>query len=85
MLPYKMANIKSAKKRVKTSEKAAERNKSQKSALNTYIKKFKAEPTQAGLEQVISLIDKASQDNLMHTNKANRLKARYSKLVPAVK
>jgi len=76
-----MANIKSAKKRIGVTQKKTEQNKSAKSKLNTEIKKFKAAPTKEGYSNLTSLIDKAAQDNLMHENKASRLKARYAKMV----
>jgi len=78
-----MANIKSAKKRIKVTEKKTAQNKAQKSALNTEIKKYRAKPTAEGLSRVTGLVDKACQDNLMHRNKADRMKAKLSKLVAA--
>jgi small subunit ribosomal protein S20 len=78
-----MANIKSAKKRIKVTEKKTAVNRAQKSQLNTYIKKFRAAPSKDTLATVVSLIDKASQDCIIHSNKADRLKARLSKLVSA--
>ena len=76
-----MANIKSAKKRIKVTEQKTAVNRAKKSELNTYIKKYKAAPTPELLSTVTSLIDKAASDNIIHTNKANRLKAKLSKLV----
>jgi len=76
-----MANIKSAKKRIGVIRKKTEQNKAQKSELNTTVKKYKASPTKEGLGHCISLIDKAVASNIMHANKANRMKARLSKLV----
>ena len=76
-----MANIKSAKKRIGVAKKKNEQNKSAKSEINTEVKKFKANPSAEGLSHVTSLLDRAAQDNVLHGNKANRLKARYSKMV----
>jgi len=76
-----MANIKSAKKRIAVSEKKAARNKSQKSELSTYIKKYKAVPSAELYAQVTSLLDRAAQDNIIHMNKANRTKAKLAKLL----
>jgi len=75
-----MANIKSAQKRIKVTERKTARNKSQKSELNTYIKKYKASPSPELLSKVTSLLDRAVSDNLIHMNKANRTKARLSKI-----
>ena len=74
-----MANIKSAKKRIDVAEKKTARNRSQKSELNTYIKKYKAAPTPELYSKVTSLLDRAAADNIIHENKANRIKARLAK------
>jgi len=76
-----MANIKSAKKRIGVTQKKTEQNKAAKSELNTAIKKFKKAPTKESLAGVVSLIDKAVQDSIIHKNKGNRQKAQLSKLV----
>ena len=76
-----MANIKSAKKRILVTRKKTAENRSKKSELNTYIKKFKAAPSAELLSKVTSLLDKAVQDNIIHANKANRTKAKLAKLV----
>jgi len=76
-----MANIKSSKKRIKVAETKRVQNKAQKSELSTYTKKFKASPTAEGYAKVVSLIDKAAADNLIHANKAAREKGKLAKLV----
>lgn len=83
-----MANIKSAKKRIKTAEKAQLRNKAVKSELKTELKKFdtlvadkKFDEASKQLSHVTSLLDQAAQSNVFHQNKANRIKARLSKSV----
>ncbi|MCL2587098.1 MAG: 30S ribosomal protein S20 [Firmicutes bacterium] len=78
-----MANIKSSKKRIKVAETKRLQNKAQKSELSTYTKKFKAAPTAEGYNRVVSLLDKAAQDNVIHANKAARHKSKLAKLVPA--
>ena len=80
-----MANIKSAKKRIAVTQKKSARNRSQKSELVTYIKKYRTAPTPELLSKVTSLLDKATQDNLIHANKANRIKAKLAKINPAPK
>jgi ribosomal protein S20 len=50
--------------------------------MNTFIKKFKSNPTAELLAKCFSLVDEAAQDNIIHKNKAARVKARLSKLVP---
>ena len=79
-----MPNIKSAKKRVKVSEKKNLRNRMVKSAVRTSVKKFEAamaEPATAAaqLTATTSAIDKAAAKGIIHQNAANRKKARLAK------
>ena len=78
-----MANIKSSKKRIKVAEKKRVQNKAQKSELATFVKKYKATPSADGYNHVVSLLDKAAMDNVIHANKAARHKAKLVKLLPA--
>jgi small subunit ribosomal protein S20 len=82
-----MANIKSAKKRAKKSAKLRLTNRQKRSELRTYIKKVrslveekKVDDAKVILKKACSVIDKASNKNLIHTNKARRLKSRLMKL-----
>ena len=80
-----MPNIKSAKKRVKVSEKKNLRNRMIKSAVRTSVKKLEAaiaaDPQTANAQLVVttSAIDKAAPKGVMHKNAANRKKARLAK------
>jgi len=80
-----MPNIKSAKKRVKVSEKKTLRNRMIKSAVRTSIKKLEnaiavdAMSAGAQLTATTSAIDKAAAKGVMHKNAANRKKARLAK------
>ena len=80
-----MPNIKSAKKRVKVSEKKNLRNRMIKSAVRTSVKKLEAaiaaDPQTANAQLVVttSAIDKAESKGVMHKNAANRKKARLAK------
>lgn len=80
-----MPNIKSAKKRVKVSEKKNLRNRMIKSAVRTSVKKLEAaiaaDPQTANAQLVVttSAIDKAASKCVMHKNAANRKKARLAK------
>ena len=83
-----MPNIKSAKKRVLVTETKNRENKSIKSKIATYIKKFKAELEANNVEkatalygEVCSLLDKAAHDNIVHANYATRRKAHFAKLL----
>lgn len=73
-----MPIIKSAKKRVRVSNKAAIRNSKTKRQLKSAIKLFHATPADKTLRKVNSEIDKAAKKNVIHKNKAARLKKRAS-------
>ena len=80
-----MPNIKSAKKRVKVSEKKNLENRTVKTAMRSSVKKFEtalaADPTTAGaqLTATTSAIDRAASKGVIHKNAANRKKARLAK------
>ena len=76
-----MANIKSQIKRIKTNEKARQRNASAKSAIRTSIKKVKLAVEAKDLakaEELLNaafrLIDKSVSDGIQHKNTAARLR-----------
>ena len=83
-----MANIKSAKKRILTSEKKAAANKAVKSQVKTAVKKVRAaveagdkEAAKAALINASSVIDKAETKGVIHKNNASR---KVSRLAAAV-
>ena len=78
-----MPNIKSSKKDVISSKIAYEKNKAEKSALKTAVKKFETEATAAQYSLTTSAIDKAVIKGIMHKNAANRKKARLAKKLAA--
>ena len=78
-----MANIKSSKKRILVNRKKAAENKEQNSEMKTFINKFKKNPTAESYSHVVSLIDEAARDGIIHKNKADRFKSKLAKLVPA--
>ena len=87
-----MPNIKSAEKRVKIIEKKTAENKAIKSRISTFAKKFKAAVAEKNVEnaeklfnEVVSLMDKAACDNVIHKNSANRKKAHYCKMLDDLK
>lgn len=82
-----MPIIKSAKKRVKTAEKAAVRNSKTKRAVRTAVKSFQAalsakdtKKAAEALTEAQSAIDTAVKKNLWHKNKGARKKAQLAKL-----
>lgn len=86
-----MANIKSAKKRIRTNDARAERNKAQKSAVKTEIKKVEAaiaakdkSAASEALTPAVSSIQKAANKGIYHKNNAARKIARLTKAVNAL-
>ncbi|WP_128896495.1 30S ribosomal protein S20 [Longirhabdus pacifica] len=86
-----MPNIKSAIKRVKTSDKRRMRNMPQKSALRTALKAVEtavdANETANAQEALLvatKKLDKAASKGLIHKNAANRTKSRLAKKVNAL-
>lgn len=87
-----MANIKSQIKRIKTNEKARQRNASAKSAIRTAIKKVKVAVEAkdvANAEELLKaafrLIDKSVSDGVQHQNTAARQKGELSRLINSIK
>ena len=83
-----MANIKSAKKRIKVIAKKTMRNRIIKSRTKTAIKKLLAavaagDKTKArqALVAAVSVIDKAASKGVYHKNNASRKKSRLTKIV----
>ncbi len=74
-----MANIKSAEKRIRTTAKKTERNKSVKSKLRRVVKTQRAGDSAESLPKTISEIDRALAKGVIHRNTAARYKARLSK------
>ncbi len=77
-----MANIKSQIKRIKTNEKARQRNKAVKSSVRTAIRKFR-EAAQAGdknaaaelMREAGKALDKAASKGVIHRNQAANKKS----------
>jgi small subunit ribosomal protein S20 len=83
-----MANIKSAKKRIKVAANRAARNKAVKSRVKTELKKFEAiveagdqSAAQAQLKVIISYIDKAETKGVFHKRNAARKVSNLTKAV----
>ncbi len=82
-----MPNIKSAKKRMRSSVKKTDVNTLVTSSMKTAIKKFERavkegnkEEASNNLNVAIQKIDKAMSTGLVHKNKAARLKSRLTKM-----
>lgn len=77
-----MANIKSQLKRIKTNEKARQRNKSVKSALKTAIRRFREAADAGDRDKAAELartagraLDKATSKGVIHANSAANKKS----------
>ena len=75
-----MPNIASAKKNLRKSRAATVRNRAQRSALRTALKKAK-EPSADGetRRKAVQLLDRAARKGLVHRNTAARHKSRLAK------
>ncbi len=74
-----MPVIKSAIKKVRKDKVRTARNKRKKAVLKTLLKNARVEKTPANLQAIFSALDKAVKTNLIHKNRASRLKSRLSK------
>ena len=77
-----MPNIASAKKNMRKTRAATVRNRAQRSALRTALKKAKA-PTATADERsaAITLLDRAARKGLLHMKRTARQKSHLSKAV----
>ena len=84
-LEVEMANIKSAEKRIATIKRKTLENKTIKSTINTYIKKYKASVDAGDMEtaaklysETVSLIDSAASKKVIRKENADRKKSRLA-------
>ena len=82
-----MANVKSADKRHRQSQKARLHNRAMRSAIRTQTKAVEAggENAQETFRELTSLIDRAVKHNIMHKNTAARKKSRLAKMINPAK
>ncbi|MCL2055103.1 MAG: 30S ribosomal protein S20 [Oscillospiraceae bacterium] len=86
-----MANIKSAKKRIKVIAAKTMRNKAVRTNLKTTLKKadaaiaVKSGDSEAAVRLAIKKVDQAAARNLIHKNAANRKKSQLMKKLNTVK
>lgn len=83
--------MKSAKKRVRQNTKRRERNDARRRALKQAVKRFrKAEAAsdkaeaQAAMPEIVKAADKAAQRNVIHPNRAARIKSRLMRRLNAL-
>ena len=86
-----MANIKSAKKRVITSEKARRHNASRRSMMRTFMKRVvtaieagQKETAQEAFTALVPVLDRYATKGLIHKNKAARHKSRLNAQIKAL-
>jgi len=83
-----MANHKSALKRIRRNEAVRLRNRYQHKTTRNAIKKLRSETdkkkAEALLPSVVSMIDKLSKRNIIHSNKASNLKSKLSRQVASL-
>ena len=86
-----MANIKSQIKRIKTNEKARQRNAAVKSSLKTAVRRFReaaesgdAAATQEALAKANRQLDKAASKGVIHKNQAANRKSALAKKAAAL-
>lgn len=75
----RLANIRSAKKRIRVTRKKTELNRRRKSEINTYIKRFETAIEEGNIEnaqELLKIIDRklkrAAHKNVIHKNAASR-------------
>lgn len=80
-----MANHKSAKKRIRVTERRSERNKAALSKVKTLVKKVYAtdekEQAEPLLKEAVSFLDKVSGKGKIHKNNAGRQKSALTRYV----
>jgi small subunit ribosomal protein S20 len=84
-----MPNVKSAVKRVRTSQARRARNRRDRSRLRSAVKRVRqaadATAAEASLQQAASLMDRAARKGIIHPNKAARDKSRLSRLARSLR
>lgn len=74
-----MPRIRSAKKRMRQARARAGRNRAQRSAIKTAVRKARLEPTPEAVTRAIRLLDRGARKKLIHRNTAARKKSRLAR------
>lgn len=80
-----MPITKQAIKKVRQDRRKADINLKAKKAYKSAVVAFRKQPTTATLKSAFKALDKAAKTNVIHRNKASRLKSRLSKRVATSK
>ncbi len=76
-----MPITKQAEKKLRHDRKRAVETARSRAGLQKLVKSMRKKPTQKSLTVVFAALDKAAKTHVIHKNKADRLKARLSKLL----
>ncbi len=76
-----MPVTKSAQKKLRQDRKRTSENKKLKNLFGYTVKKAIKAPTNKSIQQAIKSVDKAAKKNIIHKNKAARIKSKLSKLI----
>lgn len=76
-----MPVIKSAKKKLRADRKREPINEKIKSFIKKTLKKAETKPNPKTINEAFSIIDKGVKKNIIHKNKASRLKSKLSRLL----
>lgn len=76
-----MPILKSASKKLRQSVRKRDQNRAVKTGIKELLDGFHKKPTPAAFSKLSSALDKAVKTNIIHKNKAARLKSRLSKLL----
>jgi len=74
-----MPVIKSAIKKLRHDQKREAQNDASRKIVKDFVKKAAKKKTPSDIKKAISLVDKAVKNNLMHKNKAARIKSKLTK------
>ncbi|OGD83718.1 hypothetical protein A3A54_01830 [Candidatus Curtissbacteria bacterium RIFCSPLOWO2_01_FULL_39_62] len=80
-----MPVTKQAIKKVRQDKRKAIYNARKKRGYKQAVKNYLNKPTAAALQKVFSTLDKAMKVNIIHKNKASRLKSQLAKKLPSSK
>lgn len=76
-----MPVLKHAKKKMRQDKKRTLQNKRVKSVFKALLKKARQNPSKESVSKAFSSLDKAAKQNIIHKNKAARLKSSLAKLL----
>lgn len=80
-----MPVIKSAKKKLRKDRKRELVNKTLENLFKKAVKIAEKTPTQANIRKAVKIIDKTAKKNIIHKNKAARIKSKLAKLIAGKK